>query len=80
MGHALRVGMRELNSFPGEEARLALGEVESSMLKRLPGQNPCASRSRREFSQIGVNRHKGQLGESRLAVGRTRRVKWLMVC
>lgn len=80
MGHALRVGTGELNSFPGEEARLALGQAESSTLERLPGQNPCASWSRREVSKIEADRREGQPGESRLAVGRTRRVKWLMVC
>lgn len=72
--------MRELNSFPGEEARLVLGQAESSMLERLPGQNPGTSWSRREVSKIGANRCKGQPGESRLAIGRTRRMKWLMVC
>lgn len=43
MGHVLRVGMWEVNCFPGEEARLALGQVERSLQasKGCPGGTLC---------------------------------------
>lgn len=72
--------MREVNSFSGEEARLAPGQVEPAALTRLPGKKPCASWSRREVSKIQADRRKGQPWELKLAMGRTMRVKWLMVC
>lgn len=43
MGQMLRVGRRELNSFPGKEARLAQPKVEGATLRTLPRQNTYVS-------------------------------------
>lgn len=40
----MTVGTREVNSFPEEETRLALGQVESSTLKRLPRHHEAEGR------------------------------------
>ena len=80
MGQMLRVGMREVNSFPEEEARHSLGKVGSPTPKGLPRQNTCASWSGREVFKVWTGRLEGQPWGSRSARGRPRRTKWLMIC
>lgn len=64
MGQMLRVGMREVNSFPGEEARRALGKVETSTLKRLSskGRTSVHREAERGFLRPGQTGMRGSLG------------------